>query len=58
MVGKEMLSLTPVVEQLVTEAFQESQDFADVAATIHDKIMAASSSAELDDITVLVIKLP
>lgn len=58
MIGDEIVSMTSVAEQSIAEAFEETADFADVAATIHDKILAASIGYELDDITVLVIKLP
>ena len=58
MIGDNMVSMTNVAEQLIAEAFAETAEFADVATTIHDKILAASSGHELDDITVLVVKLP
>ena len=58
MIGDEMVSMTSVAEQLIAEAFEEIEDFTDVATTIHDKILAASIGYEPDDITVLVIKLP
>ncbi|MDE3269733.1 MAG: SpoIIE family protein phosphatase [Pseudomonadota bacterium] len=59
MVGEELLAMMPLAQQIVAQSLSETEDFADVAATISEKMLAISAEyTELDDITVLVLKLP